>query len=239
MKSPIRPGYGWLEVDEVDSTQTLAGVVLREDRPYGGVLAQEQTAGKGRFDRIWLSRRGESLTMSLIFRDYADHPQPYLVGMAAALAAAGALHCQLRWPNDLVVGERKLGGILTELLPDASGRATPVVGIGVNLNQAAFPPEIEHRATSLHLAHGGTYGAKTVAEAIVDRLVRLPEAESWADLAPIWSLFDFTPGKKYVLPTGETAVALGIGPEGQLLCSVDGESRSVLAAEALFGAADA
>jgi len=198
-------------------------------------FAHEQTAGKGRLGRVWLSKAGDSLTFSLIFRAYADHPKPHLIGMACALAAAGVLRCQLRWPNDLVIGELKLGGILTELLPDESGRLVPVVGIGVNLNQSEFPPEISGLATSLAIARGTHQDPQLIAHRIVERLGLLPEPNDWADLAPIWDLFDFTPGKRYKLPTGDESVALGIGSDGQLLCSVDGESRSILAAEALFG----
>jgi BirA family biotin operon repressor/biotin-[acetyl-CoA-carboxylase] ligase len=134
----------------------------------------------------------------------------------------------------LVFGTLKVGGILTELLPDAHGRHVPVVGIGINLNQQEFPPEIAPIATSLSLARGGTYDPQLIAHRIVERLATLPEPRSWSDLSPIWSIFDFTPGKRYKLPSGEEAIALGIGSEGQLLCSVDGESRAVLAAEALF-----
>jgi BirA family biotin operon repressor/biotin-[acetyl-CoA-carboxylase] ligase len=235
MKSPTAGGEQWAEIDRVDTTQALAAEYLRHNEPFGVVFAHEQTAGKGRLGRTWLSKDGDSLTFTLIFRAYADHPKPYLVGMAAALAAAGVLHCQIRWPNDLVIGTLKVGGILTELLPDSQGRLVPVVGIGINLNQASFPPEIEASATSLSQSRGGHYEPQLIAHRIVERLAILPEPTSWSDLAPIWDLFDFTPGKKYKLPSGEEAIALGIGSEGQLLCSVDGESRAVLAAEALFG----
>lgn len=155
--------------------------------------------------------------------------------MSVALATAGVLHCQLRWPNDLTAVGKKLGGILTEMVLDADGRRVPVVGVGINLNQVSFPPDLEEIATSAHLAHGGTYDALTIAKKIVDRLAILPEPASWGALSQIWDLFDATPGKRFRLTTGEEAVALGIGSEGQLLCSVNGESQSVLAAEAIFG----
>jgi len=235
MKSPTSAGEKWVEVESIETTQALAAKLLAEDAPVGVVYAHHQTAGKGRLGRTWLSQEGDSLTFSMIFRAYADHPKPHLVGMAASLAAAGALHCQLRWPNDLVIGELKLGGILTELLPDSKRRLVPVVGIGVNLNQASFPPELEPIATSLSASRGGRYDPELIAHRIVERLAALPEPSSWSDLAPIWDLFDFTPGKRYKLTNGEEAVALGIGSEAQLLCSVNGESRAVLAAEALFG----
>jgi BirA family biotin operon repressor/biotin-[acetyl-CoA-carboxylase] ligase len=235
MKSPTANGEKWAELDNVETTQAYASQYLRSGEPIGVVFAHEQTAGKGRLGRTWVSRQGDSLTFSLIFRAYADHPKPYLIGMAAALAAAGVLRSQIRWPNDLVFGPLKVGGILTELMQDENGRLVPVVGIGINLNQEEFPPEIASIATSLSQARGGQYDPQLIAHRIVERLATLPEPTSWADLSPIWSLFDFTPGKQYKLTTGEQAIALGIGSEGQLLCSVDGESRAVLAAEALFG----
>lgn len=235
MKSPTASGEHWTELESVATTQSVAATILQSGEQIGVVYAHEQSAGKGRLGRTWVSNEGDSLTFSLIFRSYANHPKPYLVGMAAAVAAAGVLHCQLRWPNDLVFGSLKVGGILTELLPDQHGRLVPVVGIGINLNQQEFPPEISTIATSLSLARGGHYEPQLIAHRIVERLAALPEPANWSDLAPIWSIFDFTPGKRYKLPSGEEAIALGIGSGGQLLCSVDGESRAVLAAEALFG----
>ncbi len=235
MKSPTIHGEQWAELQSVETTQAAAAQYLRGDEPIGVIFAHEQTAGKGRLGRTWVSKQGDSLTFSLIFRAYADHPKPYLIGMAASLAAAGVLHCQIRWPNDLVIGPLKIGGILTELLPDSNGRLVPVVGIGINLNQETFPPEIDSIATSLARSRGGHYDPQLIAHRIVERLATLPEPNNWADLSPIWSLFDFTPGKRYRLATGEEAIALGIGSEGQLMCSVDGESRAVLAAEAIFG----
>jgi len=235
MKSPTINGEGWLEIEETASTQNVAAQILRDGTSHGVVYAHQQVGGRGRFDRVWLSQKGDSLTFSLIFRAYADHPKPYLVGMSAALAAAGVLHCQLRWPNDLTFGELKLGGILTELIPDLAGRLVPVVGIGINLNQTSFPPEIAEIATSMAMSRGGTYDPEMIAHKIVQRLASLPEPTSWSVIQPIWNLFDHTPGKKYRLASGETAVALGIGSDGQLMCSVDGESQAILAAEALFG----
>lgn len=235
MKSPLDGGRSWEVLDSVKSTQNVAAQRLREGADVGVVFAHDQTAGRGRFDRIWLSHPGDSLTFSLIFHEYADHPRPYLIGMSVAAAVAGVVHCQLRWPNDLIEGERKLGGILTELLPDANGRRVPVVGVGLNLNQVEFPPEIADRATSLRLVRPGEYDPRAIGEAILRRLALLPEPERWADLWPVWELFDATPGKAYRLPSGEDAIALGIGSDGQLMASVEGESQAVMAAEALFG----
>jgi BirA family biotin operon repressor/biotin-[acetyl-CoA-carboxylase] ligase len=225
----------WVEFDEVDSTQNLAAQMLASGEDVGVVFAHNQVSGRGRFGRPWFSQRGESLTASLVFHDYADHPLPHLIGMSVAVAAAGALFSQLRWPNDLIIGGRKVGGILTELLPDAQNRRVPVVGLGLNLNQTSFPEEIAEIATSLSIAHGKTFEAEAVLRLILSRLQELPEPDSWSSLAPIWNVFDKTAGKMYRLADGALANAVGVGSDGQLLCSVDGESRIVLAAEAVFG----
>lgn len=239
MKSPLESGP-WLELAEVESTQAAAIGLLRDPGAAevpGVVFARQQTKGKGRFGRTWLSEEGDSLTMSLVYGAYADHPKPWLIGMAAGIAAAGALHSMLRWPNDLIIEGRKLGGILTELITDSSGRKVPVVGIGVNLGQTAFPPEIAGIATSLALHRKGPFDPVAIAQKILERLADLPEPDSWHALAPVWELFDDTPGKLYRLPDGTAATALSVGPEGELLCSVEGESVTVMAAEALFGPA--
>jgi BirA family biotin operon repressor/biotin-[acetyl-CoA-carboxylase] ligase len=222
-------------VEEIPSTQDLAKEVLKDPSGPSIVMARHQTRGRGRFDRVWLSDPEDSLTVSLIFREYADWPQPHLIGMAAGLAVASAVHSQIRWPNDIVFDTRKSAGILTELVPDSSGKRVPIVGIGINLNQTSFPDEVKEFATSLKLAHGRDFTADEVLGLIVNRLREFPEPTDWAALSLIWQLFDRTPGKNYRLPSGETAIALGIGSEGQLLCAVNGESRVVLAAEALFG----
>lgn len=245
-----KEGDWFLEVEVVGSTQEVAGQILSAgDKGASVVFAHHQTRGRGRFDREWLSQRGESLTMSILFREYADHPQPWLIGMSVACAAAGALQCQLRWPNDIVSMGKKLGGVLTDLLPDASDRKTPVVGLGINLNQTQFPRELEDVATSLRLVYqnlasvhgeesaedGVRFDPKQIAMRIVDRIVAMPEAGSWDSLAPIWGIYDATEGKHYKLPDGRTAIAIGLGPNGELRCMIDGEPAIVMAADALFG----
>ncbi len=229
----MRVGTDWRVLDETDSTQSEAAALLARGERPDVVFAHDQLLGRGRFDRTWHSARGESLTVSIVFHESADHPRPWLLGMAAAAAAAGVVHCQLRWPNDLTVRGLKLGGLLSEMLPDDQGRRVPVVGIGLNLNQAEFPEEIRDRATSLLLERGHRSDPMETARAIVERLRALPEPSQWADLAPVWSLYDATPGKPFVTPTGEHVVALGIGPEGELIASLEGETVRVLAGDAL------
>jgi len=115
---------------ELDSTNRLAAELARAGAPDGVVVgADHQTAGRGRRGRTWESRAGASLLVSVILR-----PAPALVTLAAGVAAAEACEAvagvdvRLKWPNDLLLGGAKLGGILSELVGDAA-----VVGLGLNL----------------------------------------------------------------------------------------------------------
>ena len=228
MRSPLADGK--LEIlSEVASTQDLLAEHLRAGNGITAILAKHQTAGRGRLQRQWLSTPGDSLNLSLAFHAYKDHPQPWLVGMAVAAAVAAAIHVRLQWPNDLILDNKKVGGILTEIID-----GVPVVGIGVNLNQAAFTGALESKAISLAMHRKSQYDPERIANLIFERIELLPEPESWDALHSVWMLFDSTPGKRYLQPDGSEAVAIGIGSDGELIASVDGETTSVLAADALF-----
>jgi BirA family transcriptional regulator, biotin operon repressor / biotin---[acetyl-CoA-carboxylase] ligase len=233
VRSPVDDGP-LLIFESVDSTQDVAAALLREGSPVGAVLAYEQTAGRGRFGRVWHSPPRECLAVSLVFSAYAGHPRPYLIGMSIAVAAARAFGCELQWPNDLVIEGRKLGGILTELLPTTEGESVPVVGMGLNLGQHSFPPDIADVATSLSREGLPAPAPEEALKTVLDVLPRLPEPSSWQDLAPHWMSFDRTPGKRYRLHDGREATARSIGPDGQLICSTDGQEMFVLAAEAVL-----
>lgn len=222
-------------LDSVDSTQNYAASLLVGGQPVGGVLSKEQTGGRGRFGRPWYSPAGESLSVSLVFRDLEGHSRPYLIGMTLAVAAARAFDCQVRWPNDIVCGEKKLGGILTEMLPDQNGIPVPIVGVGINLNQSHFPEEIAPIATSVRQQSGKEIEPKEALEQILVRLESLPEPNAWLDLQPHWLQVDNTPGKRYRLQDGRSGLALSVGSEGELICLVEGREEQILAADAILG----
>ena len=226
----------WTVLDEVDSTQRYAAACLRDGADVGVVFAHDQLKGRGRFGRPWISARGESLTMSIVFTEYTGHPRPWLVGMATACACAEVLDCRLRWPNDLGLDGYKLGGILTELLPDRFGRTVPVVGLGINLLQTEFPEDLAQVATSVAIRRGSSPQPLALARQIIGRLADMPDPSRWEDIEPVWTSHDATPGKRYRLPSGGEAVAVKVGAGGELMCTVEGTAKTVLAADAIFGA---
>lgn len=126
---------------EVGSTNDVAADLARDGAAEGVVVvADHQTAGRGRWGRAWTARPGSSLLVSVILRPPPDRFPLTLIPLACGLAAADAcldaagFAPGLKWPNDLVVGGAKLGGILTELVPDADGGPPAVVaGLGLNL----------------------------------------------------------------------------------------------------------
>jgi BirA family biotin operon repressor/biotin-[acetyl-CoA-carboxylase] ligase len=119
------------------------------------VIAATQTQGRGRRGRTWSSPAGAGLYLSIVFRPPADARATSLLTMAAGVAVRGAIAratgvtAQLKWPNDVVVGRRKLAGILAEGLHLGTAEQAVVVGIGINVTGAAHPPDVADRATSL------------------------------------------------------------------------------------------
>ncbi|MBL8229525.1 MAG: biotin--[acetyl-CoA-carboxylase] ligase [Bryobacterales bacterium] len=144
----------WLE--ETDSTMNDAARLASMGALSGTVVgAERQTAGQGRHGRNWHSESGLGLYQSVILRLPLPPAQLPLATMALGLAAAEAitnttgLAVDLRWPNDVLIGDRKVCGILVQQLQDAL-----ICGIGINVNQHAFPDDIVSIATSLRLAAG-------------------------------------------------------------------------------------
>src|SRR5918911_3809841 len=150
-----------LRFDSLPSTNTEAARLASLGAPEGlCVVAREQTAGRGRQARAWVSPKDAGLYFSIVLRPRLAPALWPLVTLAAALAARAALAeaCALtpdiKWPNDLLVGSRKLCGILAEVCETARGRAC-VLGIGINLTEHAFPPELKTRAASVAGATSG------------------------------------------------------------------------------------
>lgn len=221
---------GILVVPEVGSTQILAAELLEKGNWPSVVRAISQTAGKGRFGRTWHSVPEDSLTATFIFEPLGGENPPWLLSMLVAIVCAEALDCGLQWPNDLVCNGRKLGGILSEMVQRNRSWFT-LVGVGLNLGQASFPEEIQHRATSLYLETGRLLRPEKVLADIVDRLQAEEVPESWRAIEERFRLRDQTPGKPYQLFDGTVSKALRVDDEGFLVT----ELGRVPAASALFG----
>ena len=144
-----------------NSTNSDAVEAARGGAAHGSVyFADEQLAGRGRGNNAWLSTAGEGLYVSAILRPHFSPARLPLLPLAAGLAAAHAVRealgvvADLRWPNDILLGSRKAGGILVETHTESHRVAYVVVGIGINVHQRNFPPDLATPATSLDIAAG-------------------------------------------------------------------------------------
>ncbi len=154
-------GHRILWFADVPSTNDLAASMAERGDPEGGiVIANAQSAGRGRQGRAWASPHGAGLYVSIVLR-----PQPHavpLVTIAAGVAvadgiqAATGLRAVLKWPNDVYIGERKAAGVLADAGTNAgadlqAGPAVPwvILGIGINVMPAVYPPDVAERATSI------------------------------------------------------------------------------------------
>ncbi len=149
-----------LRYESLPSTNTELARLASEGAAEGvSIVAEEQTAGRGRLQRAWSSPRGAGLYFSILLRPAIPQNRWPLITFMAALAVGDSLQeaagvpTDIKWPNDLLSGERKICGILAEAIDTPTGRAV-VLGIGINLTQNAFPAELANTATSVSEATG-------------------------------------------------------------------------------------
>jgi BirA family biotin operon repressor/biotin-[acetyl-CoA-carboxylase] ligase len=157
-----------LRFDSLPSTNVEAGRRAVEGAPEGlWIMAREQTAGRGRLNRHWVSPKDAGLYCSIILRPQMDQGVWPLLTLMAGVAVHHALldSCGLvtdiKWPNDILANGRKLCGILAETVETPMGRAV-VVGIGINLTDKSFPSELDQVATSIEAATGEIPDRETV-----------------------------------------------------------------------------
>jgi len=174
----------------IDSTNIRAVEAASADAPAGTVfVADEQTAGRGRGGHSWHSAAGDGLYVSAIVRPSMALSEALWISLATGLAAQSAirktthLEADIRWPNDILIGTKKCGGILVET---ASYPGTPahlryaVIGIGINVNHAEFPAELSALATSLRIESGATASREVLLSNLLlalDAEIDLLEAE--------------------------------------------------------------
>ena len=161
------------------STNTDALAAARSGAPHGSVyFADEQHAGRGRGDHAWQSAAGQGLYVSVLLRPPIETSVlpviPLVAGLAAAeaIAMTSSLKTDLRWPNDLLIGERKTGGILVECRTEGNEVSFVVIGIGINVHQSDFDPDLSTPATSLDLEAGRPISRQALLVSLLKSLQR-------------------------------------------------------------------
>jgi len=245
--APGRIGWRIHYFDELGSTQTTARELAAAGAAQGTVvIAERQTAGRGRMGRVWHSPAGANLYATIILRPampIAEVPQLSLVaGVAAAetlaLAAPGLV--ALKWPNDVWIRGRKAGGIIAEAMTDMHGALEAVLlGIGLNLNLAPgdIPAELRDRATSLRAELGHPCDRISIAESLCGFLdYRYMEvvANGFGAVRPVWERFSALTGKRVTVVDGErreAGIVRGIDTDGALLLDTGARTTRILAGD--------
>lgn len=153
-----RMGRKIIYFDSLDSTNTAAKKIAEKEPEGTVVISEEQKSGRGRMGRSWVSPRNKGIWMSIILKPQippAEVPRLTQVAAAAVSLALASLeiNSSIKWPNDILVNNKKVCGILTEMKAGSNKTEYAVTGIGLNvsLTQADLPPNLRHKATSLYL----------------------------------------------------------------------------------------
>jgi BirA family biotin operon repressor/biotin-[acetyl-CoA-carboxylase] ligase len=235
-----------LRYDALPSTNTEAARQAVRGAPEGlCIVAREQTRGRGRQERVWASPPDAGLYFSIVLRPrLKPEAWPLVTLMAAlavhdALAEACTLETDIKWPNDILVEERKLCGILAETVETGAGRAC-ILGIGINLSERAYPAELHARATSVEAATGTPVDLERVLAALVRRLAlryaQLHAPEGRTEIIRGWSANSSYAAGKRVRVHAATEIfdgtTRGLEPDGALRVeTATGEIRIVRAAD--------
>jgi nicotinate-nucleotide pyrophosphorylase (carboxylating) len=237
--------------ESVSSTNDVALKLVEQGAADGmAVLADQQLAGRGRRGRTWFSPPGAGLYLSIVVRPCDWVGGLALITLAAGVAAArgittaSGLPVELKWPNDLVVGRpwRKVGGVLCEAVAGVRGPDAVVVGIGINLSPAAYPPEIADRASSLEVELGRPVDRSILVDAIREALASILARLRAGDAA--WLLDEWrrlggaglagAPVRWQDQQGWRTGVARDIDADGALVVHVEGRPERVVAGEVIW-----
>lgn len=232
------------------STNDIAKDLAHRGAPAGTVvLAEHQTHGRGRHGRTFASPAGVGIYLSLLVRPQVDpHRLPQLtlasaVATAEALVECCALPVRLKWPNDIVIDDKKVAGILSEAILGAGTSPMTVIGIGINVNTALahLPSELHAHVTSLALASGHPWPRLPLIAVLLAHLERLYQVFHQGDMAPIlqrWLHYGQIIGRqvRFIPQQGASrGTVIGLDTDGALLIQdTDGVQQRLVAGEVLF-----
>jgi BirA family transcriptional regulator, biotin operon repressor / biotin---[acetyl-CoA-carboxylase] ligase len=234
-----------LHFDSLPSTNDRARDLASEGSAEGtAIVAGRQTSGRGRMGRSWSSPEGEGLYLSIILRPEVKPLKAQVITLAAAVAVCETLskdfgaRADIKWPNDVLVGGRKICGILVESAIEGDSIQYAILGIGVNLRQTEFPEEIRSTATSLLIETGKSVSPGEILEPLFERLdLRYRQSlENPRALMDRWEeLSSFARDCRVRVKSFDSVIegtTRGLSERGGLLIeSGEGETREVVSGE--------
>ena len=232
--------------ERVASTNDLAHQLAMEGASEGTlVLAEEQFRGRGRLGRTWLSERFAGIYASLVLRPGIEPREAPILNLAAAVAVSSGIRdvvglaTDIKWPNDVMVNGYKCCGILTEMSAELDKIQFVIIGIGINVNQRTFPPELENKASSLSLEAKKEISRIEILVAVLKRFEdlygefsrqgRTVVLEQWIERS------SYASGKKVSVESGArriSGVTAGLGEDGTLRIRMEnGQIETVMSGD--------
>lgn len=235
----IRDGIDVRRHRVLPSTMDAASSLAHDGAGHGVVVvAEEQTAGRGRRGTQWVSPPGAGIYLSFVARPRSSSTTSLItlaagVGVREGIRAATGLAADLKWPNDLIVGKRKLAGILAEGLAIGTPDQAVIIGVGINIQAAAYPPDVEARATSLESELGRPVDGDEVLAGVLnglwDRLALLDRNPS--DILQAWRAASPNAIGARVEWEGRHGITAGIDDNGALLVKTGTGIERIIAGE--------
>lgn len=238
-------------LDEVDSTQNVASSLIREGAPEGTlVIAERQSTGRGRLGRHWHSPKGKGIYMSLVMKpEIPLHMTPHLT-LLAAVALARAIRKEIpglspgiKWPNDLLIHDKKISGILLESSAENESLQYIVAGVGISCNfePEDYTEELKERATSLLIESGTKVDrAGLIAEFLLqlEELYELYAQQGFGPIRTLWEASSVTLGRQIRSITSSgtyEGTAVGLDDWGGLILRLeDGSTKTIYSADTDF-----
>ncbi len=230
--------------DTIDSTNNCSKVLAEVGASEGiVVIAEEQTAGKGRLGRTWQANAGENLTFSLLLRPRVSPdalnllPLYVAVAVSEAIERASNLKVECKWPNDLLVNNKKIGGILLEGSVKENIVEHVVIGLGINVNQTQFSPDFKTKATSLRLESRQQIDRIKLFREIIASLESQYKdfsKSAFRSIIPLWEKRSTMMNKPILVSQSGnvfSGTVKGLSPEGGLLLEADGTTKTLFAGD--------
>ncbi|MEI7906266.1 MAG: biotin--[acetyl-CoA-carboxylase] ligase [Bacteroidota bacterium] len=238
-------GKNVLSFDTIDSTNTYAKKLNKAEAPHGTIIiAEQQTDGRGRMHRKWVSPKDKNLLFSVILYPEMDIEKISLLPFAGSLAVADAIESvtelspTCKWPNDVLINNKKVCGMLLETSSGNYGIERIILGIGLNVNQVEFPDDLITKATSLTVECGLEVDRIRLLQKILEELENRYEQLSRFSAGQLlndWRMKALLFGKKITVLENEfsfTATAIDVADDGSLIIETEeGRKRNIFAGD--------
>ncbi len=211
------------------------------------IISEEQTDGRGRQKRKWISPKGVNIYISLIYKPYnMNFAKAIGLMFAASIAIVEALsdfgidNARIKWPNDVIVDGKKIAGVLLETQSESGILKYAIIGFGVNVNMESIPDEIKNSATSIYLETGKKADRALLLSNILyylENMISLIEAGSESSIMKLWRKYDTTLGRRILVTSAKENIeglAYDIDEKGFLIVKKDnGELKKVVTADSV------